>query len=399
MKKLTGILILLTWVCMTYGQTNTRVLDAFAYYEKEEYGMAAGLFEDLADEQDIREGKFQYYAGLSNYQLGNFGQAEHNFEQAMKGGYHEALLWLAKINVVSGSQEASISYLKQYLHQAGIIDINRIKKDPVFRELHNTESWFALWQEENLNPGVIAFTDAKSLISRKQFSEAQNLLDDQPITDNDQAEFHALKSELFLEEGNPQLSVDEINQALKTDPDNTLYLRMRADYLEKSGRIKEATDAYSAILEITPEDFSVRFSRAKLYFDQGLFDAAERDLQILNHYFDRTEYKFLLGETHYETSNYVFALKIFNRIIESETPRAEYYKARGMTYYKTRIFDQAAYDLSMSLDLSPDNAETNLYMGLAEKSLGNTKMACYYLLRARRFGSTEADNYLSSYCK
>ena len=85
--------------------------------------------------------------------------------------------------------------------------------------------------------------------------------------------------------------------------------------------------------------------------------------------------------------------------METEKPRAEYYKARGLTYYQTRVYDQAAYDLSMSLDIIPDDAETNLYLGLAEKNRGNSKTACYYLKRAKDYGSKEAVGYLTSYCK
>jgi Flp pilus assembly protein TadD len=107
----------------------------------------------------------------------------------------------------------------------------------------------------------------------------------------------------------------------------------------------------------------------------------------------------LLGRADYEMGNYLSALKVFNKLMETEAPRADYYKARGMTYYKTRIFESAAYDLSMSLDLSPNDPETNLYLGLAEKSRGNNEMACYFLQRAKNFGSIEADNYIKTYCK
>jgi len=169
--------------------------------------------------------------------------------------------------------------------------------------------------------------------------------------------------------------------------------------LQKLGRNEDATELLTKVLEISPEDFSTRYKRAGLAFEMENFDLAKSDLEILTKYFNLTEYSFLLAKTDYELGNYISALKAFNRIMDTEKPRAEYYKARGMTYFQTRIFDQAAYDLSMSLDITPDDAETNLYLGLAEKNRGNNEMACYYLLRAKQFGSREADGFLTSYCK
>ena len=85
--------------------------------------------------------------------------------------------------------------------------------------------------------------------------------------------------------------------------------------------------------------------------------------------------------------------------MENDTSNAEYFKARGLTYYQTHTYQQAAYDLSMSLDLVPDDQKANYYLGLAQHSLGNEKMACYYMNRARKYGELKAIEFLQENCR
>ena len=107
---------------------------------------------------------------------------------------------------------------------------------------------------------------------------------------------------------------------------------------------------------------------------------------------------FLGGELAYAQGNYVDALKYFNDLLERDQSKASFFKARGLTYYQTRIYKQAGYDLSMSLDLDPDDPEVNYYKGLTENALGDTYKACYYMQRALRDDYLPAKEYLDKHC-
>lgn len=399
MKKIIYILTLLTYVNLAFGQPDKKVLDAFAHYENGQYSEATQLFLEIAKEKSASASKYQYYCGLAYYKQGDYNNALSEFELAREGGFMEAILWIAKVYSINGDIQNAISYLSTYLNSEQAIDINTVKKDVAFRSLHNSDKWFELWQEENLRPEQIASIDAKYYLDKNQFTQAHQTLDNQINYGNTSAELYALNSKAYATEGIQQLAIDEINKALKIEENNTRYLLLKAAYLENCDRVSDALEILNDVLEISPEDFSTRYKRANLAFAVGEYNLAKSDLEILTKYFMNAEYEFLLGETYYKLENYVSALKTFNHIMEREKPKAEYYKARGMTYYQTRIFDQAAYDLSMSLDLSPTDPETNLYLGLSEKNRGNSEMACYYLQRAKNCGSKEAVNYLNSSCK
>lgn len=399
MRKTLFIFMFVALSGLVSAQSETKVLDAFGAYENGMYVKAGQLFDDLILEKSTQITKYQYYKGLALYQQGKFDAARDELEKVNPDRYIEVNLWLAKIYALKTDPKKAISYLQQYLKATKVLDISGIKKDSAFYSLHSGNAWFMLWQEENLKSEIVDYNDAKLLLNRKQFSQARNVLDHQISKGITSADIFALNSEIYAEEGNQQLAIDQINRALSIDAQNTEYLKLKATYLERLDKTRDALEILNTVLQLSPEDFQTRYLRASLAFEVSQFELAKADLEILTKYFENPEYDFLSGKTDYELGNYVSALKTFNHIMEKEKPRAEYYKARGMTYYKTKIFNSAAYDLSMSLDISPDDPETNLYLGLAENSRGNSKMACYYLKRAKNYGSLEAGKYLEKYCQ
>jgi lipoprotein NlpI len=399
MKKILYIWIILGCMYQVSGQTDKRVLDAFGSFVNSHYAEAAGLFEKLAGEKSPSGAKYLFYQGLSEYQLGDYSRARVNLQKAESGGYALANLWLAKIYTDEGDPKKACAAIQNYLDNSTVQDLDAIKKDPAFRSLQNTDEWFLLWQDDRLTLGQKTYNDAAYYFSRKQFAKAHELIENRFAEKDNNAGLHALNSKVYSEEGIQSLALDEINKALQLEDTNTAYLEQKADYLEKSGKISGALEVMNNLMTIAPEDFQARYQRALLAFETEQYSLAKADMQVLNTYFNNPDYDFLLGKIDFEQGNYLSALKIFNVLMEKEQPRAEYYKARGLTYFKTGTFDQAAYDLSMSLDLTPDDAETNLYLGLAEQSRGNSDMACYYLQRARHYGSSVASGYLNSYCK
>lgn len=399
MRKIVYIFTFIALSDLVFAQSETKVLDAFGAYENGMYAKAGQLFDDLKTEKPTQITKYRYYKGLTLYQQGKFDEARDELEKVNSDRYIEADLWLAKIYALKTDPKNAIGHLQQYLKSTKVLDISSIKKDSAFYSLHSGNDWFMLWQEENLTSEMVDYSDAKILLNRKQFSQARNVLDHQISKGTTSADIFALNSEIYTEEGNQQLAIDQINHALGKDAQNTAYLKLKATYLQKLDRTPDALEILNTVLQLSPEDFQARYLRARLAFELSQYELAKADLEILTKYFESPEYEFLAGKTDYELGNYVSALKTFNHMMEREKPRAEYYKARGMTFYKTKIFSSAAYDLSMSLDLLPDDPETNLYLGLAEKSRGNSKMACYYLQRAKNFGSLEAGKYLEKYCQ
>ncbi len=228
--------------------------------------------------------------------------------------------------------------------------------------------------------------------------KANALADDALAAHPDDPELHALKSELYWHDNNPQLALNELNLALNSDPGNIAYLKRKAECLIGLSDHTSALGVLNEILDQTPEDFETRYLRAVTALNAGNYSIAIEDIKLYIRYFPVDEAQFIAGQIYYAAGRYMESLKYYNSLLEKDKSKASYFKARGMAYYQTENYKEAAYDLSMSLDLLPNDAETNYFLGLAEQKLGHEKLACYYLTRAKEFGDTRAETTLRGVC-
>ncbi len=104
------------------------------------------------------------------------------------------------------------------------------------------------------------------------------------------------------------------------------------------------------------------------------------------------------GEYYYDGGDYMNALKYFNINLKEDPVNSQYFKARGKTYLKTATYKYAMSDLSMSLDLNPDDAETWMYLGLAKIQSGDKTNGCSDLQKAQQLGNTEVLKYIVDNC-
>lgn len=395
---LIGLVIGLTCFSSYAQSLEKDVIRAFGLYESGKYGDAIGAFDDVINRYNSFDQKCIYYRGISRYHLKNYNSAKFDFQEALKSGVAEAGLWLARIHSIYSQNTEAVFYIDKYLKEVKQPGIAEIKKDSVFKKLHNTEEWFSLWQryeptEENNIHDEIVFH-----LKRKDFKAAHTGIENNLNREFDNSVLYELNSQVYFAEGNYQLALNEINRALSLKPEEIQFQKLKADYLVKLNKDAEAVEIYTRILEAEPGDFSSRFARAEAALLAGDFELAESDARIYMEYFSNPDAGFLIGQIFYEQAKYLDALKQFNNLLEEDTSVAKYFKARGMTYYQTGTYKFAAYDLSMSLDLDPNNAQANLYLGLSKHQLGDNELCCYYLKRAKNFGELSAIKYLQKYC-
>jgi len=397
--KIKLVIIITLFLILISGlraQDNIDLLDAYGKYYSGKYTSAIAAFDQLiASNSDHSD--FYLYRGIAKYKTGSYQQALPDLVTAANMGQPDAYLWMARACVFLNEYSESMSCLVKYLQSVSAPAIPEVKKDSVFKPFHSSEAWYELWQHDWQTASQKIIDEAEYLADKQKYEEAHSLIE-RNIEQSDASELLLYNSKLYAMEGNIELAVNELNRALSNDPDNLKLLRQKADYLLLLKNYREAYEMLTKVLIITPEDFHSRFSRAEAALLFGKLSDARSDITLYMKYFDHENAIFLAGKIAYASEQYLDALRYFNRLLENNKGNAQYFKARGMTYYQTHTVNQAAYDLSMSLDLIPDDAEANYYLGLTQDSLGNKKMACYYLNRAKNYGELRAIDYLQKNC-
>jgi tetratricopeptide (TPR) repeat protein len=213
------------------------------------------------------------------------------------------------------------------------------------------------------------------------------------------AEYFALRADVYMLEENYAAAVADYSMALSLDKNEPEYYFNRGQAFLRSEKFRNATDDFSKGLRLEPAQFEFYLERAQAYAGLSDYKAAVSDAVFYLDFFPEDQQAIsLCGELNYQNEDYINALKCFNRNMKSDPNNADYYKARGKTYLKTKTYTYAISDLAMSLDLKPDDGETYLYMGLAKYETGDKEGACSDLQKAQRFGNTLALKYSIEYC-
>ncbi len=399
MKNLliSGLLIIGSWA---YSQrADNAWIDAFGKYESGAYNEALQAFTSLQSENHQDEEKVALYKGISEFRLHKYSLALNDFKTMSNSGSQDDNIWIARTYGELKDKQNTLLYLERYLNNYHGSSIDEVNKDTSFRFLHSSDEWFELWQKDWLSGTAKIIDDAAYYLKKEDYSKAHQVIEDEISENGSKAELRAFNCKIYCQEGNNELALNEINQAITAEPANADFLKQRAGIYKAMGKNNEAIEDLTAVLKQNPEDFKSRYNRAEAALNAKELDLAQSDIKLYLQYFSTDEALFMGGQIYYASEEYITALKYFNRLMERQNPNARYFRARGMTYYQTNTYEMAASDLSMSLDIEPDNAETNLYLGLAELNRGNKKSACYYLKRAQRFGDLTAVEYLNKNCK
>jgi tetratricopeptide (TPR) repeat protein len=378
---------------------NDLVIDAYGTFLSQSYQQSILLFNQLIASDKEPRAEWFLYCGIAKFNLNQIQGAELDFQQAERRGDTEAILWNARLKALSGKSAEAVLSIRKYLELTPDPDIRSIQKDSLLQALHGTEEWFSLWQTDWQSDIQKLIADIKYYTKKQDYYKAHSAINDALDKKTDKAFLYALSSTIYEGEGNVELALNEINSALSIETANPKYLEKKAIFLLHFSKNTDALNILSQLLISNPGNFNARYLRANAAMEMGNYAQAKTDIEIYLRYFPSDTAQFLAGQICYLAGNYLEALRYINPLLGKDKSNAAYFKTRGMAYYQTQTYKQAAYDLSMSLDLSPNDAEANYYLGLTEQILGHKKLSCFYLTRARNFGESKAIPYLQENCK
>jgi tetratricopeptide (TPR) repeat protein len=355
----------------------------------------------LSDAIDHNNSDERYYLNRADVyrKQGKFTQALEDYEEANSILPGCGDLGMARTYAATGDKEKAFQYLTSHLRSGFRLPELVLTKDPALDPIKQSDEWLTLWQQEWYDDFNKAEAEVEYLLRKKTPDMALEYLNPLMPAFQTRAAYFALRAGVYMKEENYAAAVADYSMALSLDKNEAgTYLNRGIAFL-RSEKFKNAAEDFSRGLRLEPASFSFYLERARAYAGLSDYKSAIDDAEFYLAYFPEDQQAIsLCGELNYQDEDYINALKYFNRNLKSDPNNPDYYKARGKTYLKTRTYTYAINDLSMALDLKPDDGETYLYLGLAKYETGEKVEACSDLQKAQRFGNTLALKYSIEYC-
>jgi tetratricopeptide (TPR) repeat protein len=391
------ILLLFTSV-ICYPQVNNFFLTGMANIANAEYTAAESAFTSSIAADTFKAKSF-YYRGISRMHSGNTSGAKADFICAKDFNISDAVLMLAKVYAREGNAKDAVSFLEQYIEKNKESNSSKAVKDTSFKKIYSSEDWQNFITSYQVSPIEESMTAVTYFIKKGDYKSAHSEVDKALARNPNSDNLHALKSLIYKAEGLYSPACYEIKKSIEAEPLNTDYLELYGDYCFVLNDNATALQNYETVKTLQPEKFEnyLKIARVDLRLDKPNEAILETN-GYLRYFPKDTAAQFLSAKINFITKNYTNAMKQLNLLMGENPPRADWFLLRGLAYYETNTYKFAAYDLSMCLDLEPNNPDANYYLGNTQSELGNKELACYYWKRAEKAGELMAIEQINKNC-
>ena len=217
-------------------------------------------------------------------------------------------------------------------------------------------------------PGTPGISEAKALIGRQRFAEAQAMLEDllrRPEAPSADAFYHL--AVCHASQGRPESADRNLEMALGREPTHLPAIHLRAYLRFASGQYEESIRWAGKFLEENPSGGETRKILGLARFMLGNKNGAELDLKeataIMPADFDAHYY---LGRVYFERSKLTPALESFRRAIAINPASVKAHNHLGQTLEGLTRFDEAvsAYETAIAHERSVGQASEWPYYNL-----------------------------------
>jgi tetratricopeptide (TPR) repeat protein len=393
------ILTILLSTVNCFGQINNSALKGLALVEQGNYDEAIVYLSDFLSKNPKADNCF-LYRGISYMAKNNYSDAEKDFKSALLLNNKHALLHLAILYSKQNKPGPAVQAIQKYLGKNPDINSVQALKNKEFSSIHSSNEWFEFISNFTHSKRWEIISEALYYADKKDFNRAHQLIDIAIQENPEDPFYHKTKSKIYEQADNIVLAIYELNKAKVLRPDDKQILTDLGNLYLKENKTKEAIFCFESLKDYFPNDIQNRYSLANAYHAGGFHDKAMEEISFYISLFPN-DIKALLkqAEIYYNLRKYNKTLVILNQHSKTESSNPDWLLLRGKTYYESKTYQSAAYDLSMYLDLLPNSAEGNYYLGLTQSKLGNKKLSCYYMKRAFNAGESKAFIFIQDNCK
>ncbi len=134
-------------------------------------------------------------------------------------------------------------------------------------------------QEDDYAHSTIDYFLAHAYYNKQDYANAIRYIDDAIKLQPENADYHRMKASYLHDSGELEKALKELNNAIELDPENALYYSFKAAYLSDMDQDDEALATYLHSYQLAPEDMSILLSYIELLIITGNYSEAESHLQ------------------------------------------------------------------------------------------------------------------------
>lgn len=199
-------------------------------------------------------------------------------------------------------------------------------------------------------------------------------------------EEHLALGELYLQEQNNILAIEEFQKAIRLglDTSRVHYLLGRAYHQEQ--KWEQAINEYKKAIQIRPQA-EIYFYCGNAHYANHLYERAAQNFQqalIL----DPKDINSLnnLGYAYVNLNKFDDAFKVFSEVLALDSNYVEALIGQGIVFYKNKKYEQAIGEYKKVLEIDPTNKKVNYYLGQSYYADGEYNEAIKILEKASAEG-------------
>ncbi len=301
---------------------------------------------------------------------------------------------LARIYAGMGFAEESLEYLGKHLEGKGACTYSQIIRCKEFESINRTPEWRDFWETPRYSKSDETFADVEYNISCGNYDYAIEILDG--------ANAKSWKRNYLY--AKTYYGMEKYAQAAKylenINSKDVEVIALRFNIEKASGDYASAYETGKLLMDADRYNAENLLDFAEVCMSQKKYLEARRYTgRYLQCFPDNEKALFMDSRLALLSENKDDALVEISQIIEQNSSNPEYFVMRGEIYYDYEMWDLAAYDFSMALDITPDDARLNYLMGMCRYYQASYEKACFYWRRAATGKSHEAAEMYYRYCE